>query len=625
MQGPNVEVSSNPAVIDGGDMGTIVRGTKGGTVQIGIPGDVVTYPGNNNFTGTVSFASVPVVTPESANTIFAGPISGSATPPTFRALVATDVPTLNQNTTGSAASAGYAVTAANVTGTIGAASILGPQLYNQFGGDQILVSNDASPFREGSWGLYSFGTLYTLLGDHAMKYWTHNAPISGSGDFLGRDEAGICTLWVFTEGGLVKTFNAVTAAAGVVPVWTLTSNTDTTTGQAQQNITGFANAYVLPAGVGGDANNITLTPTTPIYAYTEGQEFLFDAKLTNTTSTIGSGATATWTAAAGIVAATPTVAAGGSGYLVGDVVMIMSGNNNALLTVLTLAGSAVATWALTAGGTGYGASGTASATSGPNVNISALGLLVPIYMGSQAMPVGGMVVGSLYRIRVEGTGPYTARVAPYDTVSSDGDTINGGLFIKAAAPGGTNTLFTVTNTNAHSATAGAGIVGYSDSGSALANGDRMGFYLFGGATNAQHATVNGTGITGFATEAWSPTTTGSKLVFETTPNGTTTRIQAFTIDHNGGWIVPNTTVAPGTTGNQTINKMSGRVNIAAAGTTITVTNSLVDATSIVVAVVANADATALVKNVIPGAGSFIINLNAACTAETPISWMVVGS
>jgi hypothetical protein len=48
------------------------------------------------------------------NQIYAGPISGAAATPTFRSLDAADIPTLNQNTTGSAASA---ITAGNITAT----------------------------------------------------------------------------------------------------------------------------------------------------------------------------------------------------------------------------------------------------------------------------------------------------------------------------------------------------------------------------------------------------------------------------------------------------------------------------------------------------------------------------
>jgi len=84
-----------------------------------------------------------------------------------------------------------------------------------------------------------------------------------------------------------------------------------------------------------------------------------------------------------------------------------------------------------------------------------------------------------------------------------------------------------------------------------------------------------------------------------------------------------TNTASGTTGNQTINKASGTVNIAAAGTTVTVTNSLVSASSIVYAVIRTNDSTATIKNVVPAAGSFVINLGAAATAEVSIGFFVI--
>jgi len=40
----------------------------------------------------------------SSGQVYAGPATGTSAPPTFRAIVPTDIPTLNQNTTGSAAS-----------------------------------------------------------------------------------------------------------------------------------------------------------------------------------------------------------------------------------------------------------------------------------------------------------------------------------------------------------------------------------------------------------------------------------------------------------------------------------------------------------------------------------------
>jgi hypothetical protein len=84
----------------------------------------------------------------------------------------------------------------------------------------------------------------------------------------------------------------------------------------------------------------------------------------------------------------------------------------------------------------------------------------------------------------------------------------------------------------------------------------------------------------------------------------------------------NKITAAGTTGNQTINKRTGTVNIAAPGTSVTVTNSLVSTTSIVYAVIRTNDSTAVIKNVVCSNGSFVINLNAAATAETSIGFIV---
>lgn len=78
----------------------------------------------------------------------------------------------------------------------------------------------------------------------------------------------------------------------------------------------------------------------------------------------------------------------------------------------------------------------------------------------------------------------------------------------------------------------------------------------------------------------------------------------------------------GSTGNQTINRPSGTVNFAAAASSITVTNSTVNTSSIVFAIARTNDATCAVKNVVPGVGSFVINMTAACTAETSVGFLV---
>jgi hypothetical protein len=93
-------------------------------------------------------------------------------------------------------------------------------------------------------------------------------------------------------------------------------------------------------------------------------------------------------------------------------------------------------------------------------------------------------------------------------------------------------------------------------------------------------------------------------------------------DRTGHAFFDTTVTAGGTTGNQTIDKPTGTVNIAASGTTVTVTNATCATTSSVVAVIRTNDATAQIKNVVPGAGSFVINI-VACTNEVSIFFMVI--
>ena len=93
---------------------------SGGTVtSVGGTGTVsgLTLTGTVTTSGNLTLGGTLAVTPsnfasQTANTVLAAP-NGAAGTPTFRALVAADVPTLNQNTTG---------TAANVTGTVAVAN-----------------------------------------------------------------------------------------------------------------------------------------------------------------------------------------------------------------------------------------------------------------------------------------------------------------------------------------------------------------------------------------------------------------------------------------------------------------------------------------------------------------------
>lgn len=81
-----------------------------------------------------------------------------------------------------------------------------------------------------------------------------------------------------------------------------------------------------------------------------------------------------------------------------------------------------------------------------------------------------------------------------------------------------------------------------------------------------------------------------------------------------------------TVGAVTINKAAGRVNIAAAATSIVVTNSLVTAASKVFVAAAQADANnPLIRSVVPAAGSFTITVSTAPAANQAYDFFVVNA
>jgi hypothetical protein len=108
-------------------------------------------------------------------------------------------------------------------------------------------------------------------------------------------------------------------------------------------------------------------------------------------------------------------------------------------------------------------------------------------------------------------------------------------------------------------------------------------------------------------------------VFDFHSNGI---IGIFDLDTILTYNLLRTITAGGTTGAQVINKPAGTVNFAAGATAITVTNSTVNTSSLINAMARTNDATCSVKNVVSGAGSFVINMTAACTAETSVAFWV---
>lgn len=78
----------------------------------------------------------------------------------------------------------------------------------------------------------------------------------------------------------------------------------------------------------------------------------------------------------------------------------------------------------------------------------------------------------------------------------------------------------------------------------------------------------------------------------------------------------------GTPGNATINSARGRISVAPGATSVTVTNAQCVATSYIGTNIATNDATAVIKSVVPGVGSFVINL-VGPTAQTNIDFILL--
>ena len=106
-------------------------------------------------------------------------------------------------------------------------------------------------------------------------------------------------------------------------------------------------------------------------------------------------------------------------------------------------------------------------------------------------------------------------------------------------------------------------------------------------------------------------------------DGAATPAAIYRIDNDGKITYRATNTAAGTTGAQTINRPSGTVNFGIGDSSLVVTNSLCTTASIVFATVRTNDSTAYIKNVVPGSGSFTINLGAAATAETSVGFFII--
>lgn len=231
--------------------------------------------------------------------------------------------------------------------------------------------------------------------------------------------------------------------------------------------------------------------------------------------------------------------------------------------------------------------------------------------GAATMIVSGAFTGNL-SIRDIVAGPTFSYTTSKMTVSSAGDDIitatgsgtgRSGFLATSTSSTGQATLYMDNNRGSFASYGGVMVGGSAHASSffGLTRADK--FFLFAdGASNLGMAIG---------------TLQAQQLVFGTADTN------RMSISGTGSLAMERTFTAAGTTGARTISKMSGSVNFAAAATTLVVTNTLVTTSSIVILTVHGTDATATSARVTTASGSFTITLNAAATAETRVSFLVI--
>lgn len=163
-----------------------------------------------------------------------------------------------------------------------------------------------------------------------------------------------------------------------------------------------------------------------------------------------------------------------------------------------------------------------------------------------------------------------------------------------------------------------------------AKGNAMKFHVdyYGGVGQA-----HGLSLTDFGSPGWVPHSTSIGTTY--TGQGESTLMYAFDAHRwyaasEGAWKkIPfagdateyDATDGSADAGCQTINKLKGKAKFAAGTSTLTIADSYVTSNSHVSVVLQSNDATAVVKSVIPTAGSFAVNI-VACTADTVFSFVV---
>jgi len=194
---------------------------------------------------------------KTANYVLAAP-NGSSGAPTFRAIVAADIPTLNQNTTGTAAN--ITATSNSTLTTLSSLSLPGSQVSGNISGNSANVTGTVAIVNGGT-GQTTANTAFNALAP---------SQTSNSGKYLTTD--GSNTSWAsITAGASIS--NDTTTSSNLYPLFAAaTSGTPTTiyTGNTKYLYKPSTGELTAPAHISSNGININSATVSTSYTIASG-------------------------------------------------------------------------------------------------------------------------------------------------------------------------------------------------------------------------------------------------------------------------------------------------------------------------------------------------------------------
>jgi hypothetical protein len=192
--------------------------TSGTVTSVGLSSPGVLYTVSGSPVTTSGTLTLNLIS-QTANTFLAAP-NGSNGNPSFRAIVATDIPTLNQNTTGTASN--ITATSNSTLTTLSALSLPGAQVTGNISGNAANVTGVVA-IANGGTGQTTKAAAYNAL-----------SPMTTTGDLEYEASAGIAARLGIGTAGQVLT------VAGGVPTWASPATSGTVTSVSVVSANGLA-------------------------------------------------------------------------------------------------------------------------------------------------------------------------------------------------------------------------------------------------------------------------------------------------------------------------------------------------------------------------------------------------